>query len=159
MWIAGVYFSNGAACSQPWCTLRRRQGIGSPSRRPAPPLFLSPSSLRIIRPRAYHVEGIDTTVSPSTPARPILVHAIPDQDRLWISDTLSPLSRICPAHSQFPAGYMGSLWGHRTQRPPRLGVVRLGDLLHLDRVVDDEVHELVEALRRAISIRSCGGGG
>ena len=42
----------------------------------------------------------------------------------------------------------------RTQLPPRLLVVRLGDLLHLDRVVDHEVHELVEALQKSVSIPS-----
>ena len=40
----------------------------------------------------------------------------------------------------------------RTQLPPRLLVVRLGDLLHLDRVVDHEVHELVETLWNTVSI-------
>lgn len=65
-------------------------------------------------------------------------------DRFWISETLSPLRRICPMsvsrcfHCRFESLH--------TQWPSRLLVVGLGNLANLDGVVEDEVHEFVKAL-------------
>ena len=81
----------------------------------------------------------DLAFLPGVPEVALYPHAVlgrAQADKLWISETLSPLRRICCAQLAIHPTY-GLILGYaHPKMPPRLCGVRLGHLLDLDGVVD-----------------------
>lgn len=120
------FFNSSGALAEWVCSMLTADGQVAPSPACSPPAL---ASLLVVVPH----QGIDSMcifsplllLQPSPPIRPP-APPYPHHDRLWISDTLSPFNRICPAQvSLYPAtGRQGVC---PTQVPPRLLVVRLRD--------------------------------
>jgi hypothetical protein len=60
-------------------------------------------------------------------------------------ETLSPFSRIWPVHVSV-ASFYGTVFNFHTKVFPRLRLIRFGDLSDLDRIIKNEIHELIETL-------------
>lgn len=116
------------------CSISTGRGTAQP-----PPIPSLPHLARGCTGHGYRLQPFfSSPIAPVRSSYPASMPTYPHHDRLWISDTLSPFNSICPAHVSLPLPNRA----HRkrgdipTQMPPRLLVVLLCDLFHLDRVVD-----------------------